>query len=274
MARYGRLLTDAQWEKIRPLLPRPRSRRRGGRPRASDRKVLEGILWILRSGARWQDLPEEFPSPATCWRRLRDWEEQGVWLNIWRAFLAELNERNQLQWSESFLDGSFAPAKKGALESAGVGKTKRGKGTKWMVVVDGQGLPLGKHLCSASPHEARLAETTLATICVSRRTHAGRPRQKPLRLIADRGYDSDPLRKRLAARGIELIAPHRWNRSKPVTQDGRALRRYRRRWKIERTFAWLGNFRHLVVRYDRSLTIYSAFFHIACLIIVLRRVLK
>ena len=155
-----------------------------------------------------------------------------------------------------------------------VGKTKRGKGTKWMVVVDGQGLPLGKHLCSASPHEARLAETTLATICVSRRAHAGRPRQKPLRLIADRGYDSDPLRKRLAARGIELIAPHRWNRSKPVTQDGRALRRYRRRWKIERTFAWLGNFRHLVVRYDRSLTIYGAFFHIACFMIVLRRVVQ
>jgi transposase len=102
----------------------------------------------------------------------------------------------------------------------------------------------------------------------------GRPRQKPLHLIADRGYDSDPLRKRLAERGIELIAPHRWNRSKPVTQDGRALRRYRRRWKIERTFAWLGNFRHLVVRYDRSLTIYSAFFHIACFMIVLRRVLK
>src|SRR5438876_590453 len=104
---------------------------------------------------------------------------------------------------------------------AGVGKTKRGKGTKWMVVVDGQGLPLGKHLCSASPHETQLAETTLAAIRVSG-----------------------------------------------------ALRRYRRRWKVERTFAWLGNFRHLVVRYDRSLTIYSAFFHIACFMIVLRRVLK
>jgi len=157
---------------------------------------------------------------------------------------------------------------------AGVGKTKRGKGTKWLVVVDGQGLPLGKHLCSASPHETQLAETTLATIRVGCRTHAGRPRQKPLRLIADRGYDSDPLRTRLAKRGIELIAPHRWNRSKPATQDGRALRRYRRRWKVERTFAWLGNFRHLVVRYDRSLTIYCAFFHIACFMIVLRRVLK
>src|SRR6266700_1833021 len=213
MARYGRLLTDAQWEKIRPLLPRPGSRRRGGRPRASDRKVLEGILWILRSGARWQDLPEEFPSPATCWRRLRDWEEQGVWLNIWRAFLAELNERKQLQWSESFLDGSFAPAKKGALESEKPSGARARSGWWW------------------STARVFLWESTF------------------------------------------VLHPRR-NRSKPVTQDGRALRRYRRRWKIERTFAWLGNFRHLVVRYDRSLTIYSAFFHIACSMIVLRRVLK
>src|ERR1700739_4040778 len=117
MARYGRLLTDAQWEKIRPLLPKRPKRPKGGRPRKDDRNVLEGILWILRSGARWCDLPEEFPSPATCWRRLRDWEEQEVWLEIWRAFLSELNERQQLKWSESFLDGSFAPAKKGATPS-------------------------------------------------------------------------------------------------------------------------------------------------------------
>ncbi len=95
-----------------------------------------------------------------------------------------------------------------------------------------------------------------------------------MRVIADRGYDSDPLRKQLARRGIELIAPHRKNRRKPRTQDGRALRRYRRRWKVERTFAWIANYRRLVVRYDRSLTIYQAFFHIACFMIVLRRVLK
>ncbi|HXW13936.1 MAG TPA: IS5 family transposase [Terriglobia bacterium] len=143
-----------------------------------------------------------------------------------------------------------------------------------MVVVDGEGLPLGNHLHSASPSEVKLVEATLATIRVGRRHRAGRPRQKPLRLIADRGYDSDPLRKQLAARGIQLIAPHRKNRSKPPTQDGRGLRRYRRRWTVERTFAWLGNFRRLVVRYDRSLTIYQAFFHIACFMIVLRRVLK
>jgi len=155
-----------------------------------------------------------------------------------------------------------------------VGKTKRGKGTKWMVVVDGEGLPLGKQLYSASPNEVRLAEETLASVRVSRRHRRGRPREKARRVIADRAFDSDPLRERLEARGIELIVPHRWNRSKPRRQDGRALRRYRRRWKVERTMAWLGNFRRLVVRYDRSITIYEAFFHIACFMIVLRRVLK
>jgi transposase len=162
----------------------------------------------------------------------------------------------------------------GEKRGCGVGKTKRGKGTKWMVVVDGRGLPLGNYLHSASPAEVKLAETTLATIRVGRTHHAGRPKQKPVRVIADKAYDSDPLRKRLQRRGIELICPHKRNRVRPATQDGRALRRYRRRWIVERTNAWLGNFRRLVVRYDRSLTIYGAFFHIACLMIVLRRVVQ
>jgi len=150
----------------------------------------------------------------------------------------------------------------------GVGKTKRGKGTKWMVLVDGQGIPLGALLASASPHEVTLAEATLAQVRVPQRR--GRPRQNPPRVIADKAYDSDPLRSRLKRRGIELIVPHKSNRRKPPTQDGRKLRRYRRRWKIERTNAWLGFFRRLTVRYDRILTVYQGFFHVACLMITLR----
>jgi hypothetical protein len=108
----------------------------------------------------------------------------------------------------------------GEKRGCGVGKTKRGKGTKWMVVVDGRGLPLGNYLHSASPAEVKLAETTLATIRVGRSQHSGRPRQKPMRVIADKAYDSDPLRKRLRQRGIELICPHKRNRVRPATQDG------------------------------------------------------
>jgi transposase len=91
-----------------------------------------------------------------------------------------------------------------------------------------------------------------------------------MRVIADRAYDSDPLRQRLHKRGIILISPHRKNRRKPSLNDGRSLRRYRKRWKVERTFAWLGNFRRLLVRHDRYIEIYEAFFHLACLIITLR----
>lgn len=139
-----------------------------------------------------------------------------------------------------------------------------------MVVVDGEGVPLGKHLDSASLSEVELVETTLKQVAVPR-SGRGRPKQKPRRVIYDRAADSDPLRKRLKRRGIELVCPHRRNRVSPRTQDGRKLRRYRRRWKVERTFAWLGNFRRLVVRYERNLQIYNAFFNLACVIIVLRQ---
>ena len=139
-----------------------------------------------------------------------------------------------------------------------------------MVVVDGQGVPLGKHLDSASPNEVTLIEKTLDAVAVPR-NGPGRPKKNPQRLIYDKAADSDALRDRLGKRGIELICPHRANRKKPKRQDGRKLRRYKRRWKVERTFAWLGNFRRLVVRYERSITMYSAFFHLACLIIALRQ---
>ena len=117
MARGSVCLTDAQWAKIEPLLPRlPRSRR-GGRPWVANRAVIDGILWVLKTGARWRDLPAEYPSPSTCWRRLRRWDEDGTWLRIWRAFIAELDERGRLQWETEVIDGTFAPAKKGAPTS-------------------------------------------------------------------------------------------------------------------------------------------------------------
>ncbi len=138
-----------------------------------------------------------------------------------------------------------------------------------MVVVDGKGVPLGSQLSSASPAEVTLVESTLANIAVPR-GGPDRPQQRPLRLIADRAYDSDPLRLRLLRRGIVLICPHRRGRTKTTFNDGRSLRRYRKRWKIGRTFAWLDNYRRLIVRYENHLLMYQAFFHLACLLITMR----
>lgn len=114
-------VSDAQWALIAPLLP-PQPRR--GRPRADDRRVLAGILWVLRSGARWCDLPPEHGSDSTCHRRLQQWQEQGVWERIWGAMLSTLDARRKLDWEKAFLDGSFVPAKKGAQPLGLVGKAR------------------------------------------------------------------------------------------------------------------------------------------------------
>jgi transposase len=130
-----------------------------------------------------------------------------------------------------------------------------------MAVADRSGLPIAISIGSASPHEVTLVETTLEARFLD---------EQPERLIGDKAYDSDPLDERLAENGVELIAPHRSNRKKDKTQDGRKLRRYRRRWKVERLFAWLQNFRRILVRHDRILENYLGFVHLGCMIILLR----
>ncbi len=130
-----------------------------------------------------------------------------------------------------------------------------------MAVADGFGLPLAVYTTSASPHEVKLVEQTVCERFTD---------ERPKLMIDDKAYDSDPLDAELAKRGIDLIAPHKANRRKAKTQDGRKLRRYKRRWKIERLFAWLQNFRRIVVRYEYHADNYLGFVHLACIVILLR----
>ncbi|SRR6266567_1827778 len=142
-----------------------------------------------------------------------------------------------------------------------VGKTKRGKGTKIMGIADGHGLPLALRTESASPAEVKLVEKTMEERIVA---------EVPQRLIGDKAYDSDGLDQKLMENyGTELIAPNKVNR-RVQTQDGRPLRRYVRRWKIERLFAWLFNFRRLVVRYEYHAENFQGFLHLAAAVILLR----
>ena len=142
-----------------------------------------------------------------------------------------------------------------------MGATKRGKGTKLMGMADLHGLPIAVHAASAAPHEVTLVGETLARGL----THA-----RPRRLIGDRAYDSDALDAQLAELGVELIAPHRSNRVKAATQDGRPLRRYRRRWKIERLWSWLFNYRRVATRFDYHVENFLGFVHLGCIKILLR----
>jgi len=129
-----------------------------------------------------------------------------------------------------------------------------------MAVADSHGLPVGLSIESASPHEVKLVDSALVEMVIAK---------APQNLVGDNAYDSDKLDAELIQYGIELVAPHRSNR-KNKTQDGRRLRLYRRRWKIERLFAWLQNFRRLVVRYERHANNFLGMLHLGCCLILMR----
>ena len=140
--------------------------------------------------------------------------------------------------------------------------TKKGKGTKIMILIDGDGTPIGVEIATASAAEVKLVEP-LIDKCVAD--------DVPKRLLYDKAADSDPLRDSLAERQIELICPHRKNRKRPSRQDGRKLRRYKRRYRVERSISWLFNCRRLVVRYEYWHHIFAGFVQLACLFTILKR---
>lgn len=107
-------LTDEQWSLIEDLFRAPLRSPLGGRPRVESRACFEGIVWVLRSGARWKDLPPWFPSPATCWRRFHAWTESGLWEQAWSRLLRALDRTGGIDIEQAFADGTFSPAKKGA----------------------------------------------------------------------------------------------------------------------------------------------------------------
>ncbi len=150
---------------------------------------------------------------------------------------------------------------RGQKGGAGVGATKRGKGCKIMALGDAHGLPIALYTEAAAPAEVSLTEATLAARWV---------REKPLRIIADKAFDSDSLRQRLLKKQMLLLSPHRRGRKSPCFNDRRWMRRYRKRWKIERLFAWLHNFRRLVIRWEYHAANYLAFLQLGCAIILLR----
>src|SRR6267142_1289635 len=171
-------LTDAQWAVLEPLF-RPKRRADGrGRPWQDTRAVLNGVFWVLRTGAPRHDLPSRYPSYQTCHRRFQHWQRSGLLTRLLQKLAEDLRDRGKLDLSESFIDASFS--------------------------------------------------------------------------------------------GAKLIAPHKFVRVAAATQDGRVLRRYRRRWKVERLFAWLHNFRRTVIRWEYYPENFLGMLQLACAIILLR----
>jgi transposase len=252
-------LTDAQWALLEPFFAPPLARPDGrGRPWTNTRAVLNAVFLVLRTGCAWADLPRTYPPRSTVHGRFQGWIQAGAFEAALNELSEELLAAGLLDLRECFIDGSFAPAKRGGLAE---GKTKKGKGSKIMAVVEAHGRPLAVTIESATPHEVTLVDQTLEARFVDPLPH---------RLIGDKAYDSDALDARLAQENMEMIAPHRSSR-KHRTQDGRPLRRQKRRWKVERYFAWLQPFRRVLIRWEVKPANYLGFVQFASLLILLRQ---
>lgn len=253
-------LSDEHWELIRNHFPEehiPPSR--PGRKPIATRKVIEAVLWILNTGAQWHMLPQCYPNYKTVHRRFQQWCRNEVLRDVLIDLANALRDEGALDESECFIDATFASAKGGGDE---IGPTKRGKGVKIMAIVDRHGLPLSVSTYAANHHEVTLVQLSFDFYMIE---------AKPDNLIGDRAYDSDKLDDELREEGIEMIAPHRRNRTKPRTQDGRRLRRYERRWLVERFFAWIQWQRRLLVRWEYYAENFLGFVQLASIAILLRQ---
>jgi transposase len=254
-------LSDEQWERIREHFPEENiPDGRPGRKPVPTRAVLDAVLWILNTGAQWHMLPQCYPNYKTVHRRFQQWCRSEVLRDALAALANTLREQGDIDESESFIDATFASAKGGGQ---GIGKTKRGKGVKIMGIVDRNGLPIAVCTHAANHHEVTLVQLTFDFYMIE---------AKPEKLIGDKAYDSDDLDEDLRKEGIEMIAPHRSNRlKKNKTQDGRKLRRYERRWLVERFFAWIQWHRRLLVRWEYYAENFLGFVQLASICVLLKQ---
>ncbi len=259
------LVSEVLWQRLQPLLPPPPPRRFRfpGRKPLDSRKILTGILFVLKTGIAWDDLPAELGCGCgkTCRHYLRLWHQAGVWRKLHAVLLAELHGADQIDGERALIDAPFAKAPEGG-EETGPNPTDRSRsGSKPHVMTDARGIPLAATVTAANVPEV----TRVFQVLADRPPVGGKPgpkRQKPDRLQGDRGYDAEPVRQGLRGLGITPVLAAR------STEHGSGLGVFR--WFVERTISWLHAFGRLRRRLDRLAEIQEAFLHLACALICLR----
>jgi transposase len=257
------LLPDDLWNLLEPWLPKPRPHPKGGRPPLDNRKVLTGIIFILKTGIPWEYLPSEMGCGCgmTCWRRLKAWFHAGIWDTIHTILLSHLRSLKKRDFSRFLIDTSHVRAVGGGAQT-GPSPVDRSKlGSKIELITDAHGVPVVLGVCAAN-HNDNLDTIKLIDRVPPIAGVRGRPRRRPERLQGDRGFDDEDDRQQLRKRGIiPLLAKRR-------TEHGSGLGKFR--WFIERTNSWLRGCRRIRVRYDRIPAIYYSFLKLAAALICFR----
>ncbi|MEU9575415.1 IS5 family transposase [Streptomyces massasporeus] len=260
------LVPDDLWERVAPLFPPAPERRHRypGRLRVPDRVALAGVMYVLRTGVAWRDVPAETVgcSGATAWRRLRDWTEAGVLATVARRPADRVAPRRPVG-SGRLCCGRLARPGPERGDHVGPSPVDRARpGSKHHLIVDRHGTPLAVTLTGGNRHDVTQLLPLLDAVPPIRGLR-GRPRHKPQRLYADRGYDFDEYRRLLWKRGIKPIIARRG------IAHGPGLGKVR--WVVERAFAWLHQFKRLRIRYERRADLHAGLLQLACSVMCLRR---
>ena len=268
-------LSDSFWERIKPLLPKPKSRWRGrgskrknigGRPPADPKQLMAGIFYVLRTGCQWNAAPKEFGSGKTLHRYFQLWTRQRVFKRMWQAGLQEYDEVNGLEWKWQAADGAITKAPLGG-EATGANPTDRAKsGTKRSLLVEANGIPLAIEVGPASRHDVKLLAATLDGVVVERPAPSESVKQN---LCLDKAYAGEPTEQLAQERDYELHVPDKANAKQPRQRKGG--RRKARRWVVEVTHSWLNRFRRLLIRWEKKKANYLSLLHFACAIICWRK---
>jgi transposase len=261
-------LSDAQWERLRPLLPPQKPHT--GRPNKDHRQVVNAILWIDRTGAPWRDLPERYGPWKTAYSRFQRWRRAGIWDRVLAALHADADAAGEVDWGVHFVDGTTVRAHQHAAGAAGtdaategLGRSRGGFTTKIHVKAEGSGKPLAVAITPGQRHESTAFDGLMRQGAV-KRPGRGRPRIRPRRVVGDKGYGSRAIREGLRRRGIRATIPRKANERHRGRFDREA---YRQRNRIERLINRLKQFRRVATRYEKRGAAYRAMVVIACILL-------
>jgi transposase len=275
MAPLRHSLSDDHFAVIAPLLP---AGDRPGRPWKAHRRVIDGILWVLHTGAPWRDLPRETYGPwQTVYERFNRWSKDGTWGRLLEALHARLDAKGKIDWGLFCIDGSSVRASRAAAGASptdgsaaepsdhALGRSRGGFGSKIHLVCDGKGLPMAVTVTAGQRHESTEFAAVLGEVRVPQ--PVGRPRCRPLSLAADKGYSYTRIRRHLRRRGIKGVIPTREDQRRIPTFDKAA---YRRRNVVERCVGWMKESRRLATRFEKLAENFLAMVKLA----MLERLLK
>ncbi|MBK3433128.1 IS5 family transposase [Pseudomonas sp. CCI1.1] len=271
-------LPDAAWDLVAAIFTK---NQRTGRPRADDRLMLNGILWVLCSGAAWRDMPERFGPWSTIYQRFRGWRDCGAFDQMLKRLHIRLNEQGLIDLETWMIDSTAVRATR-ASSGAGkrgfeepqdhaLGRSRGGLTTKIHMLCDANGVPLRFLLSGGQASDIAYAQPLLDQACIP--SLRGRPRKRCRWLLADKGYDAEALRQYCDRYRMQPVIPLRSMKRKTKPGLPRLFDRpkYRQRNIIERMFGWLKENRRIVARFDKLATSFAAMVSLACAMRCLRQ---